>query len=126
MLIAAALSCKHFVKRAVKLLQLTRKAVTTVLAMQRNFGSCNADFMFATGAPAGGYCAATCNRCPSAFSPSPVSTPAPSSCDDVSPDSQYTCQQQQAMGKCNAAYMLSPDAPVGGYCAATCGRCDLL
>jgi len=68
--------------------------------MQRSFGSCNADFIFSAGAPAGGYCAATCGRCPTAASQAAAPAPAPAvvNCDDVAPDSQYTCEELQSMG----------------------------
>eukprot|EP00727_Mastigamoeba_balamuthi_P002613 m51a1_g12349 putative non-processive endoglucanase (705) ;mRNA; f:536099-540417 len=37
-------------------------------------------------------------------------------CSDVSPDSQYTCAQQVAWGKCSESYMK-------GFCDRSCGRC---
>ena len=144
-------------------------------SQQQSLGKCGDPFMFTAGAPAGGYCAATCGRCPSGTSPSsspspastpaatsspppaetpfqtpsptpaqtatpsppetetpvatttpyPIATPAPTlaSCTDIPPNTEYTCQEQQGFGKCGDAFMFTADAPLGGYCAATCGRC---
>ena len=90
--------------------------------------------MFTSGAPAGGYCAVTCNRCPPDTSPSPtpnpslspgstpVAGPAPT-CNDTPPDSRYTCQEQASYGKCGEPFMFGAGAPEGGYCAASCNRC---
>eukprot|EP01025_Chloroclados_australasicus_P046179 TRINITY_DN5093_c0_g1_i6.p1 TRINITY_DN5093_c0_g1~~TRINITY_DN5093_c0_g1_i6.p1 ORF type:complete len:751 (+),score=55.26 TRINITY_DN5093_c0_g1_i6:150-2402(+) len=39
-------------------------------------------------------------------------------CVDITPDSTYTCQQQNDFGKCFESWMLA-----GDYCKKTCGRC---
>ncbi|KAL3147491.1 hypothetical protein ABBQ38_014547 [Trebouxia sp. C0009 RCD-2024] len=57
--------------------------------------------------------------------PFPSDTPAPTlaSCTDMPPNADYTCEQQAGFGKCGDPFMFTPDAPFGGYCAATCNRC---
>ena len=45
--------------------------------LQASFGQCGASFMFQSGAPAGGYCAATCNRCPSGATAAANTSPSP-------------------------------------------------
>ena len=103
-----------------------------LMPLQATYGKCGDPFMFVAGAPKGGYCAATCNRCPPGTTPTPTpnlspgSTPAAGpapSCNDTPPDSQYTCQEQASYGKCGDPFMFSDGAPDGGYCAATCNRC---
>ena len=57
---------------------------------------------------------------------SPTATPAATgivSCDDLPPNSQYSCQEQASYGKCGEPFMFGAGAPEGGYCAATCNRC---
>ena len=61
MLIADTIFCWHIEYHVVHLLQAS-------------YGKCNEGFMFTAGAPAGGYCAATCNRCPSGTSPAPAAS----------------------------------------------------
>lgn len=76
--------------------------------LQEAIGSCNSAFMFVTGAPAGGYCAATCSRCPlgtspAAAAPSPSVTtaaasapepvPAAAACVDTPPNDAFTCAE---------------------------------
>ena len=101
---------------------------------QASYGKCGDPFMFTDGAPEGGYCAATCNRCPSGTTPTPTATPAATpavspvpiavpTCNDSPPDSQYSCQEQASYGKCGDPFMFSDGAPEGGYCAASCNRC---
>jgi len=41
----------------------------------------------------------------------------PPSCDDIAPDDQYTCEEQQGFGKCDRDWMV-------GYCCKTCFYCD--
>jgi hypothetical protein len=41
-------------------------------------------------------------------------------CTDNAPDRRFTCAQQRQFGKCQALWMLQ-----GGWCARTCGRCQL-
>ena len=100
------------------------------VCLQASYGKCSDPFMFSAGAPDGGYCAATCNRCPSGTTPTPTSTPAATPtaisvpvCTDTPPNSQYSCQEQASYGKCSDPFMFGVGAPEGGYCAATCNRC---
>ena len=38
-------------------------------------------------------------------------------CDDIAPDSTYTCEEQASWGKCDEPWMM-------GLCNKSCGRCD--
>ncbi|KAL0033616.1 hypothetical protein WJX79_007938 [Trebouxia sp. C0005] len=86
-------------------------------------GSCDANFMFVAGAPAGGYCAATCSRCPLGSTPAaaapapvvimptaaaPVPAPAAAACVDLPPNEDFSCAQLLADGACGAAFMFIP------------------
>eukprot|EP01023_Acetabularia_acetabulum_P019520 TRINITY_DN1995_c0_g1_i6.p1 TRINITY_DN1995_c0_g1~~TRINITY_DN1995_c0_g1_i6.p1 ORF type:complete len:1103 (-),score=236.57 TRINITY_DN1995_c0_g1_i6:767-4075(-) len=44
-----------------------------------------------------------------------------SSCTDTPPDAKFTCADQAKFGKCESAWMIS-----GGFCARSCGRCDVV
>ena len=59
------------------------------MLLQASYGKCGDPFMFVAGAPEGGYCAATCKRCPlgttPSTSPTPTITPASSSTPAASP-----------------------------------------
>ena len=79
--------------------------------MQVAFGACNASFMFVAGAPAGGYCASTCSRCPpgTSLAVSPAAAPSPAviippanapglgslslTCFDAPPNDDFSCAQ---------------------------------
>lgn len=70
--------------------------------------------MYVGGAPAGGYCASTCNRCPVGTSPAPnpaqapapmlapVVAPAlaPAACVDLPPNDAFTCAQLVCRTRC--------------------------
>jgi len=49
--------------------------------------------------------------------PSPSPSPSPSPCNDIAPDSQYSCSQQASWGKCSESWMK-------GYCCKTCFSCQ--
>ena len=81
--------------------------------LQSAFNACDASFMSVSGAPAGGYCTATCNRCPPGTTPAPApaasASPSPSApviippayapgpapaaqgCADVPPNDAFSC-----------------------------------
>jgi len=85
--------------------------------LQEAFGSCNADFMFVAEAPAGGYCAATCSRCPLGSTPAaaapypsvimpaaaaPVPAPAAVACVDLPPNDDFSCAQLVRAWPCHS------------------------
>ena len=80
--------------------------------MQAALGKCNAVWL-----ASGNFCAASCGRppCPPVTGLTVALAPVPE-CVDTPPDSQLTCEEQKAFGKCTALWMLE-----GGFCARTCG-----
>lgn len=54
---------------------------------------------------------------PSTPKPSPPPPAECSYCQDVAPDSTYTCAQQKGWGKCSESWMQ-------GYCKKACGQCS--
>lgn len=59
----------------------------------------------------GGFCKATCGRCPVT---SPTGT-----CMDRQPTDGTACSQRKLWGHCSADWLITAD-----WCAATCGRCS--
>ncbi|PSC67673.1 U6 snRNA phosphodiesterase [Micractinium conductrix] len=99
---------------------------TLSCADQKAAGKCDSPWMLA-----GSYCAATCGHCPAgdgaaapaAAPAAPVTetvaaAPAPACADVPPPETDMSCAEQKAAGKCDSPWMVS-----GNYCAATCSRC---
>ena len=79
---------------------------------QLDLGKCGDSFMFSDGAPDGGYCAATCNRCPPGTSPTP--SPTPSSSPSASPATSRT-PAATPMATPVATPVVTPAATSPGY-----------
>ena len=58
---------------------------------QASYGKCGDPFMFVAGAPAGGYCAASCHRCPPGTTPTPSTSPRPVSGSSPAGEQLFFC-----------------------------------
>ncbi|KAI3428632.1 hypothetical protein D9Q98_007455 [Chlorella vulgaris] len=81
-------------------------------AQKKKWGQCGASWLMKAG-----WCSATCGRCGQA-APQPRAATF-DSCFDRQPPGASSCAQQKAWGKCKKSWVKR-----GGYCAATCGRCQ--
>jgi hypothetical protein len=85
-------------------------------ADQKRWKKCDEPWMLKRG----GYCNATCGRCPGGPVDEEYYCDAERA-DRRHPDAlKFTCADQKKWGKCDLDWMLE----AGGYCNKTCGRCD--